>query len=393
MAMVRIEALLFGYRSTRFHKEDLAAVCTALFAKAIPFSQNGDKEIFIEEKHVAEAQRVLNRINIKYEMSLPRGLLGIAKSYKQKGAFITALIFSVILAIFLSNKVWDIRVEGNDALSDSEVVSLMSEHGLYRGASWRELDLGSIEACALSDNEEIAWININRRGTVAYVVVKEKIPSDFRADGDDIIYSSLVATEDCIIEEVTVESGTAAVKAGDVVKRGDVLILGIRAEADGGGFCRAEGEVLGRVVGSVSLNVGRKKDVLVLKSRKIGGINVKIFNFPINIFKIYRNLGEECDIIEEKSVVSFFGLCNLPIEITRSYIVSYSHTTSELSDTEMVSIATYRLNATLFRMFSDVDLCSMKTYGSFSGEVYTVGCDYVYICSVACDAPIYFDEK
>ena len=41
------------------------------------------------------------------------------------------------------------------------------------------------------------------------------------------IHSNIVASVDCVIDEVTVVKGVSLVKPGDVVKKGDLLISGV----------------------------------------------------------------------------------------------------------------------------------------------------------------------
>ncbi len=389
--MVKIESIVLGYRVLLFPFDKFGDACSLLFKFAIPFSQKGYNSLYVNEKYLKSATALMDKEGIEYEISLPKGALGVIKAYGHKTAFIAALFFAIVLTVALSNIVWDIRVSGNECFSDSEVISAMENAGLCRGAFWHKINVGKIEAKALSNSDGISWVNINRRGTIAYVVVREKSVPNSETGNDSIQYSNLIASEDCVIEEIDVFNGTAAVKVGDTVKSGDILILGITSEDEEGGFCKARGQIIGRIYGSVSLEVGREKDEVNVQERKIEKISIKIFNFSTNILKIYRNLDEEYDIIEEKSIVSFFGLCNLPIEITKSYVVTYSHVSREMSDSEMIDIASYRLNAMLIKKFSDVDLCAIKTYGNFNDTAYEIGCDYVYLCNVAVESPIYFD--
>ena len=73
------------------------------------------------------------------------------------------------------------------------------------------------------------------------------------------------------------------------------------------------------------------------------------------------------------------------------------HTDAEgntiIKDDQLVELASFRLNSLLYSVLSDVDLCSIKTYGDFTDRGYMMQCDFVYTCSVARRVPINMEEK
>ena len=393
MDMVRVEDLMFGYRLLKVEEERFKDVISILYRSGVVFSQKNSSEIIINERYILKAEALLKEKKIEYLLSAPQGIIAKITNYKHKAAFISASVLTMTILIFLSNIVWDIRVEGNIELTDSEVVAELEKSGLSIGTLWRNVEKSQVEATVLSDNEKLSWININRVGTVAYVVVKEKDKKQSDKVLNGYEFSNIVATEDCVIEDISVTSGIPMVKVGDVVKAGDILILGALPDASGNHLCRAEGKIIGRVYSSVTAEVPRQIEEKSILQRKFSGLSVKIFDFPINIFKTYRNFDSECDIIEEKSIISFFGICNLPIEVTKTYTVSYSYNNRTASDDELINLATYRINAMLYKALSDVDLCGLKTYGDFLDSGYIMRCEYIYTCNVAKEIPIYIKEK
>ena len=128
----------------------------------------------------------------------------------------------------------------------------------------------------MAKSTAVAWLNINRRGTVAYVTVLEK-----EVHGQEVKegYSNVVAACDAVIEEISVVRGVACVKVGDSVKKGDLLISGVLPEEQGGGFCYAEGEIFGRVSESISVSVDEYKIKKTEKNSEIAHLDIKIFGF------------------------------------------------------------------------------------------------------------------
>jgi hypothetical protein len=88
---------------------------------------------------------------------------------------------------------------------------MLSHCGLEVGCRWNSLDRSEVEADVLSEYPSIAWININRRGTVAYVEIIERKKGEIQNSEQKRGYANLVASESCVIEEITVTRGVAQV--------------------------------------------------------------------------------------------------------------------------------------------------------------------------------------
>ena len=159
-------------------------------------------------------------------------------------------------------------MEGNESVTDGEIILALAEEGFEIGDFWFNIDKGEIETSFLLNNKKISWININRRGSVAYVKVIES-DVNHSAPDDRTGYSNIVASSDCVIEEITVKQGTAMVKPGDVVKKGDILVAGVMPSESGGGFCYADASVIGRVSDTVSVQIDRKTEKITQNNKKL----------------------------------------------------------------------------------------------------------------------------
>ena len=290
----------------------------------------------------------------------------IKKNSKRYGAFAAAIIVFAVLS-FASGKVYDIRIRGNENISSDAVETELAEAGLYIGADFRLLSLSEVENRVLLKSDDIGWININRRGTVAYVELREKRTF---SDKDDHGFSNIVAAEDCVIEQITVKSGFAAVKVGDTVKRGDLLISGVLPEEIGGGFVNAEGIVRGRIYDESTVSVLRCERVDALKSNTKSAVRVKIFNFSINIFKKYSNYVPECVIIKENKQLYLFGKYRLPVVITSEYAQLYVKEDVEHTDKELIDLAEAALYESRESRFRGCEVVMLRTEGRFTENGY-----------------------
>ncbi len=375
--MVRVNFLIFGYRSLCVSPEDINSVVTKLLGRGICASVDSSGKIFISEKSYPEAKKLLDG-KIEYSASETLGLLGYIKRINCKGGLIAGGIISVFLWLFLGNLVWDIRIDGNSGISDSEIRATLSECGLDIGKSWFLIDRSDIETEFLQSSEKLAWININRRGTVAYIEVIEA--EQHYSEDLDIKnkYANIVASESCVIEEISVKRGVAMVKAGDAVKAGDILISGVTES----GFCLAEGSVVGRLSDTLAVDVSRSYEKRSEIGTELVEYKINIFNFPVNILKRYGNSYSDCDIIENVKVFSLFGGAPLPISVTQKTAVCYKTEKAEYSDEELVSLASVRLRSLILSALCSSDLLKIKTSGEYTEDGYTMKSEIVYLAEI-----------
>ena len=352
--MVKIDALVFGYRRIRIDPNDLSTFTSLLIRASIPSVINNDGTVTVRER---DFENIMNLISgrIEFRHSEPLGLYGFWKRLENKIPIMISVIISVLMVMVFSGFVWDIRVEGNEVLTDSEIILSLSECGFEVGDFWFLVDRGQIETAMLDISSDISWINLNKRGSVAYVKIIEKDGIE-ESGKENEFASNLIATSDCVIEEITVKRGTAVVKPGDTVKRGDLLVIGVMPSEVGGGWCAAEATVIGRIYDTVSVDVGRNYEKQTPTESILYSCNINFFKFSLNIFKRYRNLHNECDIIDNEIKCSLFDRCKLPLSITLKYIPQYTYENGVYTDDQLVDIGAERLMSLIALRLENADL-------------------------------------
>lgn len=363
---MKVHRYIFGYRELRVDKEQLPVFLGILLNLGICAECCEDGVVRVSEADYKKLRA--KRVRINYTAGEKRGLTSsFALALKHKGA-IVGILFALIINIVLSFFVWDVRIEGNEKLSEGAVSEILASGGLEVGRLWKRVDKNTVEAAVLAESGDIAWLSVNRRGTVAYVRIIESEehfkPSQSERRGN------IVADRDCIIEEITVERGSAAVKVGDVVRRGDVLISGI-TEGEGGTVIEeARGEVKGRALKNISIFIPRNGENVLKKRGKICALSFKIFKFNLNIFKNYGNFSSGYDIIETEKEFVLFGKSKLPFSLCYSYELKSVESTVEYTDLELITIAKQRINGAVYSLFDTEDVVSIRTYGEFGADGY-----------------------
>lgn len=380
--MVSIEARIFGYREVRIDPKDSDDFANILLKSGISATVCNGKIDIPLSKYKRFSKFAGGK---EYTVSEPRGAASFLLSLKSRTALLASMLLSAIVIFFMSNIVWDIRIEGSGDVYDEYVLDALSECGLDVGRLFSRLDLSRIENECLLLCEDISWININRRGTVAYVKLIKKNSSPITVENS--LYSNIVASCDGIIEQIDVISGKALVKVGDVVRKGDILISGILGTDDNIEFCHARGTVKASVNATLTTFAPIEEQKEVYTEEKLLYKAIKIFNFKINIFKNYGNSEGEYDIIENEKVCVLPSGVRLPIKIYTESAQFKEQRLYRYSESELCECASYMLSRQLEELIGDGELTSIRSNGRLSNNGYTLTTHVVYVCDVGRSVP------
>ena len=361
---IRPDYLIFGYFFISFPTENILAVASIFLKHGISAKIRNGTAV-LPARLYKDIDNLLD--GLEYTKSPICGLYGRLYACRKRYGAMLAITLTIILFLFLNSLVWDVRIEGCESGREDAIIAELESSGLFVGARWRLIDKGSIEARLLSDSSEVSWVNINRRGTVAYVKVIDKVYHDVEQPPQG--YANIVATRDAVIEEITVKRGVAMVKVGESVRKGQILISGIVPTEQGGGYCYADGSVKGRFTDTISVSVPASVTEQEYTDAKIGAFSLKIFSFSINIFKIYGNSQDSCDIIEKTKNFKLFGV-RLPISAEYLELRSYIEHERRLTSAELTNLAADELHVKLLDALSSSELISVSTDGGFTDDGY-----------------------
>ncbi len=169
-------------------------------------------------------QGLCARFSIRCEVRAEQGRPAYVRYVKSRMTLPVAFLICAILTFTFLSRVWivDVRVLDGGAPS-ADVYETLYAHGAVEGADAREIDteLLSLSLTALSG---YSYASVAREGVALVVeLAQERSAPELY----DISYArDLVAAYDCVILSVDVKAGTAKVKPGDTVRRGQVLISG-----------------------------------------------------------------------------------------------------------------------------------------------------------------------
>lgn len=160
-----------------------------------------------------------------------RGARETASRYRRRlGLWVGAAV--LILGILVMGRfLWQVEIRGIAVLPEEEVRTALAEYGVHAGVLARGVDARSVERRMQVRFPGIAWIAVNIEGSHASIVIEETVqPPDRVEDG---IPTNVVADRTGFIVSVECYDGSPAVKPGDSVRQGDLLISGVMDNAVG----------------------------------------------------------------------------------------------------------------------------------------------------------------
>lgn len=175
-----------------------------------------------------------------------RGLPFIMHRYRKR-KMLTAGIFIFLLIIYgLSFFIWSVEVEGTEKVDPQEILFKLESLGVKPGAFKPHIDSMLLENQLIVSFPELSWASLEIRGSRAVLRVKEAVLPPEVIDKDTPC--NIVAAKDGIIEKMIVLDGQPAVKPGQTVRKGQLLVSGVIEHPDtiGVRYVHSMGQVLAR---------------------------------------------------------------------------------------------------------------------------------------------------
>lgn len=307
------------------------------------------------------------------------------------GAMLGAAV--AVFLLFVSGRVvWDVRVSGNELMSADEVKAVLSKCGFDRGSTVF-IDTDLLENSAMLRCDKIAWISVNISGTVANVELREKTFPDSRES--PVTPANVIAARDGKITEFIVYRGVSAVKVGEFVREGDLLISGVignETNAKGLGITHAAGSVTAQTERTFRVEIPYEHEVKVYTGEKKSDLFVKFFSKTLKVFSNSRNFDIKCDKIEKEKTASFFG-SDLPLTVSRCDYLGYETETEYYTVEEAEAIAREKLDELIDAELGGAKIISRTTVGTAEETSFTVSCKITCIEEISKTQEFEFFER
>ncbi len=355
---------LIGYRRYETSRAHIGRLIDLCRAEGIPYSEvifsESSASIVTSFFYSFRLEKRACELGLSLTLIASHGIPALLLRYRHRYGLFAGLIISIVLIFLSGSVIWDIRIDGENRLTEREVESILSDCGLELGTRRRSLDIDTLENRVMIRSDDIAWISVNIIGTVAEVEIRELTVAEEPEELGDA--SNLVAGTDGRIVGFEDVKGNIAVEIGESVAEGQLLIGGIYGDEDSGfRYTNAHGRVLAEVDRTFDVEVPR------VESKKMYTGEVKcekyliFFKKRIKFFANYRNLPISCDKIEVEEFIGAPRGFELPFGIYEARYLEYEYVDEVRDDAALSMIADHRMDALIADQLSDAEILQRKT--------------------------------
>ncbi|MBQ3116603.1 MAG: sporulation protein YqfD [Clostridia bacterium] len=147
---------------------------------------------------------------------------------KSFGLIVGAVLFFIAQTLS-SDVVLSVSYLGDGSIYKNSVQEYLSRNGVHKYSRFSKTDLAMLEDGILASHKNLSFASCKKEGNrlVVELVLAKDDTNGFQGDKYE-----LICTEDGVVESIKVYRGTALVKVGDAVKKGDKLVDGVTSLKD-----------------------------------------------------------------------------------------------------------------------------------------------------------------
>ncbi|MBR1812021.1 MAG: sporulation protein YqfD [Clostridia bacterium] len=194
---------------------------------------------------------VARKSAVRLHVTEKKGLPFVVRHNRMRAGMLAGGALALLFVLFAVSSVWQIRVNGNTSLSAYQIIASAEAAGLRRAVPKKRIDREAVSLRLIQDFPEISWCAVNIKGGTASIEILEveKAPEV----DTNTAPSNIIAAKDGYIEQLHVLRGDAAVKNGDAVEKGALLISGVIGKRDGTSYTvRAKGVCFAVTTGTLT---------------------------------------------------------------------------------------------------------------------------------------------
>jgi len=266
--------------------------------------------IYVDYYNYCKVLKYKKLFNI--ELVDTRGINKYKYLLKKYFLFFISVLIGIIGVYFLSNVIFDVKIMTNK----EDLYKLLSNELNYYGISKYNFvksfeEKEEIKKKILEEHKDkIEWLEFDRKGSVYYINVLERIINEEDNSSD---YRHLVSKKNAIILEIKAEDGEIVKKINDYVNKGDIIVSGaIMKGEEVKNYVKAKGNVYGETWYNVSVELPINYYEKFYTGNEKKRLTINYFDKHIKLFNFhnYKN--------EERSDKVLFQSKILPFSITYS---------------------------------------------------------------------------
>lgn len=290
MIFIKFVRFILGYIRVTIsgdYPERFLNLCAANGVTVWNVSRNGDVlSCSMFARDYRHARRFRRKSGTRLKIKRKKGAPFIYNRYKHRKGLMVGLAIFIAFLMIMPKYVWSVEISGNEKTDAETIIKAAEKIGIKSGAKISDIDPDNLRPTLLVELPELSWAAINIEGSRITLDVRERLKPETVLDNTPC---NLVATRDGIITSVYIKRGSAAVKVGDAVRKGDLLAMGTVEYGDQTTVIRHS---MGEVYAETTREITVKSPFTVTQSTPTGKEKTKRV-FEIFGLKIPLYLGSE----------------------------------------------------------------------------------------------------
>ena len=347
---------------------DAAALLEVCRRRGIPYDgfitrPDGTLSVTVRRPLMKKLTTACRDAGVPFTVTGTGGLPSLFLAFLRRPGLCAGLLLGLVLVFVSGQYVWDIRVSGTEALCARDVKEDLAACGFSVGTSLRGFRADVIENRTLLYDRRLSWISINRKGTVAYVQVRE---SHYPDDPPAPTPANLVASRGGRIERIELLDGNLLVAAGQEVSEGQLLVSGLYdSERVGYRWTHAKARVYARTARTFFIEIPLTYEASVCRTAADASaegydreISLIFFGKEIKFSKKTGNEGVFCDTIESEKNYSLIDGIGFPLSLRTTWFLPVETVTVTRTPAEAEALAYLELSRRLAAIPGGVELLS-----------------------------------
>lgn len=226
--MVRMLRWLFGYLCFSVSGSFPERLFNVLAQRGVRFwdfcKQNELLTARIRRRDRSLLLQAAARTEVHVHIVREGGLLPFLFRFRYRSGLVIGLLLWGTICHLMGGYIWHLQINAPDSFNEYELRSMLREQGVFEGARSDSIDPSSVvNHLTLADNR-ISWMSVNLIGTDAEINISPRVHTDNAPSAAAL--SNIVAAADGTVTSVHVYNGSAAVKAGEGIRKGQLLVSG-----------------------------------------------------------------------------------------------------------------------------------------------------------------------
>ena len=305
-------------------------------------------EIFhcdIYRRDLKDVQDIAKNCGIELKAAEYDSLFARLFRYRRRFGLVIGILLAFTAALYFSQVVVTIEIEGNSVVSDEVILSALEELDIKAGTPVCKIDIPYCENKLRLMIDDVAWAGIRRTGSrlVVQVTEVEHVPKMLR----DRVPCNIVANRSAEISSVLVRSGQLKHIVGDYVPKGTILISGVDETENGRTFVHhAMGDIRGIYEEKVSFSAPFHAEEALPTGKTDTQHTLRLFSLDIPLY-FGKSSSSAASETKEKNAVIFGHELPLGIKtrtVSETAVTEKDYTEEELTEKLMERVYLYENN-------------------------------------------------